>query len=412
MIYDVVVIGGGPGGLAAAIKAKKLGLKVLIVDENEYLGGILPQCIHPGFGIHYFKEDLTGPEFAERLVEKAKSLDIEYMLETYVQSIEIISPTEKVIRVISLQGAQEIKTKAIIYAAGARERHRYEIGILGDRVSGVYTAGQAQTMMDIYGILPGKEVVIVGSGDVGLIMARRFSLEGCKVKAVIEILPYPSGLTRNLVILRDFDIPLYLQHAVVAVKGRRRVEEAIIAKVDENLRPINGTEFNIKCDTLVIAAGLIPRLEPLSELGVLVDPATKGPVVSDLYETNIPGIFVVGNSLVVNDLVDFVVEQGERAAMGAKIYVENEGIVYSKSIKVVRGRNVRLAVPQYISGDRDVTLYIRVSIPEENVVLRIKEIDVEIPFRRVRPAEMIRVILKKEQLESIKDTVTLEVIPR
>ncbi|HEC96232.1 MAG TPA: FAD-dependent oxidoreductase [Euryarchaeota archaeon] len=412
MIYDVVVIGGGPGGLAAAIKAKELGLKVLVVDENEYLGGILPQCIHPGFGIHYFKEDLTGPEFAERLIEKAQSLGVEYLLKAYVHSIEVLSPYEKVVRVISPQGAQEIRTKTIIYAAGARERHRYEIGIVGDRVSGIYTAGQAQTMMDIYGVLPGKEIVIVGSGDVGLIMARRFSLEGCKVKAVVEILPYPSGLARNLVILRDFNIPLYLQHAVVAVRGKKRVEEAVIAKVDEKLRPINDTEFSIKCDTIVIAAGLIPRVELLKEIGVLIDPATKGPIVSDLYETNVPGIFVVGNSLVINDLVDYVIEQGERAALGAKMFVENRGIVYNKSIKLLKGRNIRLVVPQYLSGDRDVTLYIRVSAPEEKVKLRLKEIGVEIPYIRVRPAEMIRIKLKKEQLENVDDKLTLEAVPR
>ncbi|RLF07422.1 MAG: pyridine nucleotide-disulfide oxidoreductase [Thermoprotei archaeon] len=410
--YDVVVIGGGPAGLASAIKAMELGLKTILIERSERLGGIPLQCIHTGFGLHYFKEDLTGPEFSYRLIDRFSKLGIEYLLNAYVHSIETISNFEKVIRVITPDGILKLDTKSIIYAGGARERHVHEIGIVGDRVSGVFTAGEAQTLMDIYGVLPGKEVVIVGSGDVGLIMARRFALEGANVKAVIEIMPYPGGLTRNIVqCLKDFGIPLYLQHAVTEIRGSKRVEKVIVSKVDARLQPIKGSKKVIECDTVIISAGLIPYLRPLEKNGILLDPSTRGPVVNELLETSIPGIFVVGNALLINDLVDYVVEQGELAAEGASIYVRNKGIYGIRWKPLLKGRNVRLAVPHYISGRRDVLLYLRVKKPERKVKLVFREIGKEIKLPVVKPAEMIRVTILKEELSNIENKLTLEVIP-
>ncbi len=406
--YDVVVIGGGPAGMAAAIKAKGLGLNVLLLDENDYLGGILPQCIHPGFGLHYYREELTGPEFASRLAKRLVELGVEYRTSARVLEIRNYSDLEKVVLFTSPSGAYQAWTKAIIYAAGARERHAFEIGIVGDRVAGIYTAGEAQTLMDIYGIMPGREVVIVGSGDVGLIMARRFALEGAKVKAVVELMPYPGGLARNVMILRDFNIPLYLSHKVVEVRGRRRVEKVKVVKVDENLNETD-EEFWIEADTLVVSAGLVPAVKKLKKIGVEIDPATGGPVVNDRLETSVPGIFVAGNSLLINDLVDYVAEQGELAAEGTKEFIENGGIESRKWIKVERGENVRLIVPHYLSGERDVYLYLRVTRPMENVELRIPEVDKRIKLPVVKPAEMLRIKLKAEEIRKA-ERLTVEVV--
>ncbi|WP_456365829.1 NAD(P)/FAD-dependent oxidoreductase [Thermococcus sp.] len=406
--YDVVVIGGGPAGMAASIKAKELGLNALLLDENDYLGGILPQCIHPGFGIHYFGEELTGPEFAARLAKRLVELGVEYRTSARVLEIRNYSDLEKFVLFTSPSGIYGVWAKAIIYAAGARERHAFEVGIVGDRVSGIYTAGEAQTLMDIYGVLPGKEIVIVGSGDVGLIMARRFALEGAKVKAVIELMPYPGGLARNVMILRDFNIPLYLSHKVVEVRGKGRVERVKVVRVDENLREIPGSEFWIEADTLVISAGLVPAVKKLKKIGVEIDPATAGPVVNDRLETSVPGIFVAGNSLVINDLVDYVAEQGELAAEGAKEFIENGGIESRKWIKVEKGENIRLVVPHYLSGERDVYLYLRVSKPMEDVELRIPEIGKRLKLPVVKPAEMLRIKLKAGEIRNA-ERLTVEV---
>ena len=407
--YDVVVIGGGPAGMAAAVRAKELGLNVLLLDENDYLGGILPQCIHPGFGIHYYKEELTGPEFASRLAKRLVELGVEYKTAARVLEIRNYSDLEKVVIFTSPSGAYQAWAKAVIYAAGARERHAFEIGIVGDRVSGIYTAGEAQALMDIYGIMPGKEVVIVGSGDVGLIMARRFALEGARVKAVVELMPYPGGLARNVMILRDFDIPLYLSHKVVEVRGKGRVERVKVVKVDENFNEVPGSEFWIEADTLIISAGLVPSVKKLKAIGVEIDPATGGPVVNDRLETSVPGIFVAGNSLLINDLVDYVAEQGELAAEGAKEFIENGGIESRKWVKVEKGENVRLLVPHYLSGDRDVYLYLRVSKPMEDVELRIPEIEKRIKLPVVKPAEMLRIKLRAEEIRSV-EKLTVEVV--
>ncbi|NJE46972.1 FAD-dependent oxidoreductase [Thermococcus sp. GR7] len=409
--YDVVVIGGGPAGMAAAVRAKELGLKVLLLDDNDYLGGILPQCIHPGFGLHYFKEELTGPEFAARFAKRLVELGVDYRTAARVLEIKNYSDLEKVVVFSSPSGAYQVWTKTIIYAAGARERHAFEIGIVGDRGAGIYTAGEAQTLMDIYGVMPGKEIVIVGSGDVGLIMARRFALEGAKVKAVIELMPYPGGLARNIMILRDFDIPLYLSHKVVEVRGKERVERVKIVKVDENLREIPGTEFWIEADTLIISAGLVPSVKLLTAIGVEIDPTTGGPIVNDLFETSVPGIFAAGNSVIINDLVDYVAEQGELAAEGAKLFIDNEGIPTRRWIKLEKGENVRLLVPHYLSGERDVWIYARVSKPMENVEVRFPEIGKKLHLPVVKPAEMLRMKLRKEEIAKARDGITMEVVP-
>lgn len=401
--YDLVVIGGGASGIAAAIKARELGVKkVALVDEKSYLGGVLPQCIHSGFGLVYFKEDLTGPEFTEKLVQKAKGTDFDIYSETFAFKIVYKDYFEKLVYTVSKHGIQKLKTKTIIYSAGCRERSIHEIGVVGSRPSGVFTAGEAQTLMDIYGIMPGKDIVIVGSGDVGLIMARRFALQGANVKAVIEIMPYPGGLTRNIVqCLNDFNIPLLLSHSVLRVIGKNRVEEVEVCKVDENRRCIEGSKFKIKCDTLIISAGLVPRVELLEDLGVAIDPMTRSAVVNDRLETSLPGIFVAGNSLVVNDLVDYAVEQGETAAQGASEFIFNKGINAIRWKNVKLNGNVRFFVPQLISGDKDVIMYGRVISPEEQVKLKIDEINKEISFLRVRPSEMIRLKLSKDELSNV-----------
>ena len=414
--YDTVVIGGGPAGIAAAIKATELGLKTILIENRDLLGGVPLRCVHPGFGLHYFKEDLTGTQFITRLLDKLEKLKVEYMLKAHVHSIEYLDYNKKIVNVITPQGVMRILTKTIIYTTGARERHIYEIGVVGDRPDGIYTAGEAQTLMDIYGILPGREIVIIGSGDVGLIMARRFALEGAKVKAVVGILPYPGGLMRNVIqCLRDFNIPLLLGHTVVKVIGKKRVEKVLVAKVDENFKPIPGTEFEIPCDTVVLSVGLRPYLKVLEKLGLHIDPTTGGPVVNDYLETNIPGVFVAGNALVINDFVDYAVEQGELAAEGAKIFVENNGIP-TKNWKIVeKGRNVRLVVPQMISGEKDVIVYARVSNPEKNVYVEIPELGFRLFNYGVRPAEMIRLKLRKDMFSKIGadiNKITLEVKPR
>ncbi|EDY34969.1 Pyridine nucleotide-disulphide oxidoreductase, putative [Aciduliprofundum boonei T469] len=408
MIYDTVVIGGGPAGLAASIKAKELGLKVLLLDEKEYLGGILPQCIHPGFGLHYFKEDLTGPEFAHKLIEKFRSLNVEYITEATVLDISVEEELKRV-KYVSPQGLEEVLTKSIIYASGARERHRFEIGIVGDRVAGVFTAGEAQTMMDIYGIMPGKEIVIVGSGDVGLIMARRFALEGAEVKAVIELMPYPGGLARNIIqCLQDFSIPLYLSHKVTEIRGKNRVESVKVVKVNDKLEPVEGTEFDIECDTVIISAGLVPRVKLLEKIGIDIDARTGGPVVDENLETSVRGIFVAGNSLIINDLVDYVVEQGELAAFSAKNYVDNN-LPSSRKIKIKIEGNLRFVVPRYISGEKDVIFYARVKNPQENVTLRFRDIGYKIKYPVVKPSEMLKIRLPVKKIQKEIKELTLEV---
>jgi len=411
--YDLIIIGGGPAGLAAAIKAWSLNVeKIILLNESDILGGILPQCIHAGFGLHYFKDDLTGPEFAAKLIDKLRETSVKVLCGAYAARLNVKSNGLKEIIGYRIGEAFRLESKAVIYAAGCRERSRFEAGIVGDRPAGIYTAGEAQALMDLYGVLPGKEIVIVGSGDVGLIMARRFALEGAKVKAVIEIMPYPGGLTRNIIqFLEDFSIPLYLSHSALEIKGLRRVESIKIVRVGEGLNPIKGSDFEIKCDTVILAVGLKPRSEMLAEAGALIDGATGGPVVNDWLETSIPGVFAAGNVLVINDLVDYAAEQGEWAAESAAKLIHEGNLPKAEYKHVIQGHNIRLIVPQIVSGLKDVIFYGRVIKPEENVLIHFRGINRSFKLPIVRPSEMFRFrISSKDFQEMYDEKITVDVI--
>ena len=397
---DVAVIGSGPAGMAAAIKAKEEGAEhVLILERQEQLGGLLHQCVHNGFGLLYFGQDLTGPEYACRFVEKVKDLGIEVLLETMVTKI---SGDRKLTAVNSREGPICLQPKSIVLAMGCRERSRGQLSIPGTRPAGIFTAGTAQRLVNVEGFIPGKKVVILGSGDIGMIMARRLSLEGVEVKGVIEILPYIGGLIRNEVqCLHDFDIPLHLEHTVTQIHGEQRVEAVTIAKVDKNKRPIGGTEQNIDCDTLLLSVGLIPENELSRMAGVALDPLAGGPVVDERRETNIPGIFAGGNVVHVHDLVDDVSWEAEIAGAWAAKLSQKGDLEKKGKIILKAGRNIRSIVPQTISGQNDVTFYIRVKEMEEKVRLKVGDI-YHRAFRVVKPSEMIKVNLLQKELNLLK----------
>lgn len=374
--YDIVVIGGGPAGLSAALEAKKNGVeKILICERGSCLGGILEQCIHNGFGLQYFKEELTGPEYADRFIKKVQETDIDVKLDTMV--IDILED-KKVIAVNRTDGLFEVETKAVILAMGCRERTREALTIPGDRPSGVMTAGTAQRYVNVEGYLPGKEFVILGSGDIGLIMARRLTLEGANVKGVLEIMPFSTGLVRNKVqCLDDYGIPLYLHHTVVEIHGKERLEGVTVAEVDDRLKPIHGTEKYIPCDTLLLSVGLIPENELSKKINVRLDPVTKGPVVDEKRRTNVPWVFASGNVLHVHDLVDNVTAEGETAGKSAAEYIHSQFKVREKRIEVSRGDNIAYVVPQFIDFDNTqekvVKLYMRVKHPDTNVGIVVKD---------------------------------------
>ncbi len=392
-MYDVAVIGGGPAGMAAAVKAKEYVDNVVIIERNSYLGGVLPQCIHTGFGLHYFKENLTGPEFSYRMEKKVAKMDIDVLYERYVKSIEKIGGEYKF---IIKTNEEDIKTKAIVFSTGCKERTRYMLNIPGDRPSGVFTAGTAQMLMDLYGYLPGKRVVVLGSGDIGLIMARRFAMEGAEVVGVYEILPYPSGLPRNIKqCLEDFGIPLYLRHTVVEIKGKKRLEGVVVVQLDDNGNIVR-KEF-VKCDTLIIAAGLIPNTKLMEDLGIEIDPGTNGPVIDEYYQTNIEGVFSCGNSLVVNDLVDYAVMQGEIAGKYAALYAEGLLNINKEELyRILPGNGIRFVVPHFISGQNDVNLIMRVTKPYNNTTLIINDFKRRYPV--LRPSEMLIVKLPSKYI--------------
>ena len=319
--YDIVIVGGGPAGLAAALAARENGVAdILILEREDQLGGILNQCIHNGFGLHTFKEELTGPEYAARYIEKVEELHIPYKLQTMVLNI---TPDKRVTAMNREDGLFEVQAKAVILAMGCRERPRGALNIPGFRPAGIYTAGTAQRLVNIEGFLPGRKIVILGSGDIGLIMARRLTLEGARVQAVVEILPKSGGLQRNIVqCLEDFDIPLLLRHTVVDIKGRERVSSVTVSAVDEQGKPILGTGQEYDCDTLLLSVGLIPENELTRELGARMDPATHGPVVNEKLETTIPGVFACGNVLHVHGLVDSVSEEAAEAGKNATVYIK------------------------------------------------------------------------------------------
>lgn len=403
---DVAVVGGGAAGMAAALRAKKAEIEnVAIFEWASELGGILPQCIHPGFGLDYFKENLSGPEFIQRFIDKVGESRITVMTDSTVIELEAGCPNKLLVSRSKL-GLEEVRAKTVILTTGCRERGRFNLNLSGDRCAGIFTAGTAQRLMDIDGIMPGKRIVVLGSGDVGLIMARRFAQEGAEVKGVFEIMPYPGGLQRNVVqCLEDYGIPLYLGKTVIEVRGKKRVESVIVADVDENFNIISDTKTEVKCDTLILSAGLVPdwrlpRILPPAK-GIDIDDRTSGPVVNDLLETNMPKIFAAGNFLMVNDTVDDVTFQGELAGESAAESIKFDDMRTNRIEwrDAVPGEGIRFVVPQKFSGKSDVRFYLRVKRPMEKVWIEIPEIGKRFFKKIVRPAEMIKIDLKSEDID-------------
>ena len=411
MKYDLVVVGGGPAGLAAAYEAHENGVeKILIIERDKELGGILNQCIHNGFGLHTFKEELTGPEYAGRFIDMVEGTNIEVMLDTMVLEIE-----GKIIHAINTEkGYLTIEAEAIVLAMGCRERTRGAISIPGDRPSGIFTAGAAQRFINMEGYMVGKKVVILGSGDIGLIMARRMTLEGAKVEAVVELMPYSNGLTRNIVqCLEDYGIPLYLYHTVIDVKGDGRLEKVIIAKVDENRQPIKGTEIEFDADTLLLSVGLIPENELSKNAGVELDLRTNGLVVSESMETNREGIFACGNVVHVHDLVDFVTEEAKNAGKNAAKYIKGKKRL-NHFTEIKNGENISYTVPQKfeiesLDGNLNVFMRVRNVFKNKQIVVRDEEGNVIQSFKKphVVPAEMERITILKDKLKNAKGAITI-----
>jgi thioredoxin reductase len=416
--FQIIVIGGGPAGLSAAISAKKSGCdNILILERDVRLGGILNQCIHNGFGLHTFKEELTGPEYANRYINKALELKIPYKLNTMVMDISVDSKTDdKIVTYMNHEeGVVHAKAKAVILAMGCRERPRGALAIPGTRPAGIYTAGTAQRLVNIDGLMPGRKVVILGSGDIGLIMARRMTLEGAEVKLVAEIMPFSGGLKRNIVqCLDDFNIPLKLSHTVVDIKGKERVEGVTIAKVDEKMKPIPGTEEDIECDTLLLSVGLIPENELSTKAGVNLG-RTNGPIVNDNLETNVPGVFACGNVLHVHDLVDYVSEEAANAGKHAAAYVQRGEIASGRKITVQAGDGVTYTVPSIINADNmDDQLIVRFRVRNiyQKSQIGVYLNDIEINKRKKRifaPGEMEEIIIKKTDLDDATDQGTLRI---
>ena len=411
--YDLVIVGGGPAGLAAAAAAKDSGIdSILILERDRELGGILNQCIHNGFGLHTFKEELTGPEYAARFIERVRERKIEYKLNTMVMEI---SPQKAVTAMNREEGLFEIKARAVILAMGCRERSRGALNIPGYRPAGIYSAGTAQRLVNMEGFMPGREVVILGSGDIGLIMARRMTLEGAKVKVVAELMPYSGGLKRNIVqCLNDYGIPLKLSHTVVEIRGKERLTGITLAEVDKNGKPIPGTEEDYSCDTLLLSVGLIPENEISGNMGVELNPVTSGPVVNESLETNIPGVFACGNVLHVHDLVDFVSQEAAAAGRFAADFIRNKKsfqqnhkkgeIRDSCKIPIISDGGIRYTVPSFIRPEyMEDSLTIRFRVGrvyrdcyvcvyfDEKQVIRKKRL-------YAAPGEMEELILKKAQL--------------
>ncbi len=404
--HDVVIVGGGPAGLAAAVELFKKGITdILIVEREKHLGGILRQCIHDGFGMTRFRKTMSGPEYAKHFIDEVEQLHIPYMVNTTVLEVT----PDKVVTIASANGLKKIQASAVIYTMGCRERTRGALSIPGERPAGVFTAGVAQAYINLYNRMPGKEIIILGSGDIGMIMARRLTLEGAHVQAVFEIQPIPSGLSRNIEqCLNDYGIPLYLSHTITAIHGRERVTGVTVSKVDEHLRPIPGTEKEYSCDTVILSVGLIPENELSIDSGVELDPRTRGAIVDEYFQTTKPGFFAAGNVLHVHDLVDFVSLEAEKLADGVAEYIA-KGCLPDCPIAIRTDRNVNHTVPQKISGAHDVTISMRVSRKLENCSIFVKQGNEVLAVKQMKkalPAEMIQIPI---QAASIRGTQEIEV---
>ena len=417
----IAVIGGGPAGLAAAIEAKKAGTdSILVLERDRCLGGILNQCIHNGFGLHTFKEELTGPEYAQRFIDQAEELEIPVRLGTMVMSIAMAQDgsRDKIVTYLNHEeGLVQLRAEAVILAMGCRERPRGALNIPGFRPAGIFTAGTAQKLVNIDGFMPGRRVVILGSGDIGLIMARRMTLEGAKVLAVAELMPYSGGLKRNIVqCLDDFGIPLKLSHTVVNIEGKERVQAVTIAKVDERMKPIPGTEIRYECDTLLLSCGLLPENELTSALGAQISPVTRGPEVNESLETSVPGVFACGNVLHVHDLVDFVSQEAAQAGRNAARFVQGqERETQTPDIRVTAENGVRYTVPEIINPGRmedKLTLRFRVGAVYQDIYESVYVNDRRILHRKKKiaaPGEMETVVISKDSFDQAGDIKSITV---